>query len=332
MAQQDGFPPPGEWNGWPFDFSQFPHDDFGPPLNYGVWLMTTLAACFLGLRIYCKRLRNRGLWWDDHILVLSFICLVAQSALITFNTTIGYGKHIWDFHPKDLSMFLLMSNTSGFFSILAAMWSKTSFAMTVLRISDGWYKKFIWFIIISINATLGFGAVSTYIQCTPMEKLWTPLMVGGKCWSKEFIIDYNIFTAAYSGTTDIILALLPWKIILTLTLNKKEKIGVLLAMSMGVFAGVASFAKITQLSAINKFDLIDGIWLSVLATAESSITIMAASIPILRALFRHVNMIQPPPAGFCNSDEYDSYLSDNEAADVRNITSNNKNQDPSEKV
>jgi len=33
---------------------------------------------------------------------------------------------------------------------------------------------------------------------------------------------------------DIVLALLPWKIILSLTLNKKERIGVLLAMSMGV--------------------------------------------------------------------------------------------------
>jgi len=33
---------------------------------------------------------------------------------------------------------------------------------------------------------------------------------------------------------DIFLALLPWKIILTLSLNKKEKIGVVIAMSMGV--------------------------------------------------------------------------------------------------
>jgi hypothetical protein len=40
--------------------------------------------------------------------------------------------------------------------------------------------------------------------------------------------------AAYSGAMDIFLALLPWKIILTLSLNRKEKTGVLIAMSMGV--------------------------------------------------------------------------------------------------
>lgn len=33
---------------------------------------------------------------------------------------------------------------------------------------------------------------------------------------------------------DITLALLPWKIILSMTMNKREKLGVLLAMSMGV--------------------------------------------------------------------------------------------------
>ena len=33
---------------------------------------------------------------------------------------------------------------------------------------------------------------------------------------------------------DIVLALLPWKIIWNVAINKKEKVGVLFAMSMGV--------------------------------------------------------------------------------------------------
>ena len=122
-------------------------------------------------------------------------CLVVQTSLITLNTTIGYGKHIWDFHPKDLPMFLFVSNTSGFFSILGAMWSKTSFALTVLRISDGWTKKAIWFMVVSINVLMGFNALATYIQCTPVEKLWSPFMTDGRCWPKEVIINYNIFTS-----------------------------------------------------------------------------------------------------------------------------------------
>jgi hypothetical protein len=41
-------------------------------------------------------------------------------------------------------------------------------------------------------------------------------------------------SSAYSGAMDIILVFIPWGIIWTLTLNKKEKAGVLLAMSMGI--------------------------------------------------------------------------------------------------
>lgn len=72
----------------------------------------------------------------------------------------------------------------------------------------------------------------------------------GVCWPKQIQIHYNIFTASkkpsvanlyphlrclvYSGAMDIVLAFVPWKMIWALTMNRKEKIGVLVAMSMGV--------------------------------------------------------------------------------------------------
>ena len=49
-------------------------------------------------------------------------------------------------------------------------------------------------------------------------------------------IDDQILTLgiAYSGCMDFILALLPWLIIWKLEMKKREKIGIALAMSMGV--------------------------------------------------------------------------------------------------
>ncbi len=41
-------------------------------------------------------------------------------------------------------------------------------------------------------------------------------------------------TAVYSGALDIVLSLLPWKIVWNVAINKKEKIGALIAMSFGV--------------------------------------------------------------------------------------------------
>lgn len=63
----------------------------------------------------------------------------------------------------------------------------------------------------------------------------------------------NIFeTAGYSGAIDFLLAMLPWTIIWTLTMNRKEKFGVAIAMSMGVFAGITSLLKIPAILEIDK--------------------------------------------------------------------------------
>jgi hypothetical protein len=50
------------------------HEDLGPELNIVFWLLTGLAFVFLALRIYCKLHRGRRLWWDDHLLIASWVC------------------------------------------------------------------------------------------------------------------------------------------------------------------------------------------------------------------------------------------------------------------
>jgi hypothetical protein len=56
----------------------------------------------------------------------------------------------------------------------------------------------------------------------------------GKCFPSKIVQDYNTFVATYSGVMDIVLALLPWKIIWTVAINKREKLGALVAMSAGL--------------------------------------------------------------------------------------------------
>jgi rhodopsin domain-containing protein len=50
---------------------------------------------------------------------------------------------------------------------------------------------------------------------------------------------------------DIILALLPWQVIWGLQLNLKEKVGVGIAMSMGMLAGIVAFVKCSVLPSVN---------------------------------------------------------------------------------
>jgi hypothetical protein len=128
---------------------------------------------------------------------------------------------------------LLATQTAGFCGLLAAWWSKTSFAMTLLRISSGWTRRFVWFVIGSVTLVLVANIILQYVQCTPVAKLWDQ-KIPGTCIRKIVIFDYNLFSAAYSGAMDIALSFLPWQIIWRVTMNKKEKLGVVLAMSLGV--------------------------------------------------------------------------------------------------
>ncbi|KAK5657237.1 hypothetical protein OQA88_3296 [Cercophora sp. LCS_1] len=59
-------------------------------------------------------------------------------------------------------------------------------------------------------------------------------------------------------------------------------------MSMGVLAGVAAFVKTGMLKGLYGGELYDTVPLFIWDTVEASITIIAASIPVLRVLIRDV--------------------------------------------
>lgn len=50
-----------------------PHDDYGPQINLTLWSLSAVAAIWLVVRVYCKLARRRGLWWDDHVLLASWV-------------------------------------------------------------------------------------------------------------------------------------------------------------------------------------------------------------------------------------------------------------------
>jgi len=50
-----------------------PHDDAGPVIITVLWVLVSISAISLALRVYCKRKTHRGLWWDDYILLGSWV-------------------------------------------------------------------------------------------------------------------------------------------------------------------------------------------------------------------------------------------------------------------
>ncbi len=118
-------------------------------------------------------------------------------------------------------------------AILGSASSKTSFAFTLLRISDSYMRVALWAIIISMNLVMGLTIVMQLAQCTPFQKNFNPF-IPGTCWDPSIFTYYIIFSSTYSGAMDILLAILPWKIVMATQIRTREKFGVAVAMSMGV--------------------------------------------------------------------------------------------------
>jgi len=49
------------------------HDHAGTRLVAAMWPLLALAGLFLGLRLYCKISRHNRLWWDDYLLIASWV-------------------------------------------------------------------------------------------------------------------------------------------------------------------------------------------------------------------------------------------------------------------
>lgn len=63
-------------------------------------------------------------------------------------------------------------------------WTKMAFAVTLLRLSEGVTKAFIWFIIISLNVTTIISAAVPWMQCVPLAKTWDGTLPG-TCWAPK---------------------------------------------------------------------------------------------------------------------------------------------------
>ncbi|KAJ2900052.1 uncharacterized protein MKZ38_002670 [Zalerion maritima] len=321
-------------------------DDNGPRLRISVWVLLSLATIFMAARFYAKIARGRGLWWDDHIMLASWCMILIDVICITSLVALGIGRHQWDLPDMTASesvKFNLLSALSGTFSILATVWSKTSFAVTLLRITEGKTKMGIWAAIVSMNLFMGGSVLLTWIHCQPMEKVLKP-WVEGQCWDTFKVTKYHIFSGegcltegraltggnagrtAYSAAADIILSILPWFLVMHLQMKLKEKLGVGVAMSLGLFAGATGVVKCAQLPQLwsqdfsckllrlplllllppparaaltrqpaNYYDCYlpflpadVGANLQIWGVAEPAVTVVAASIPVLRVFFRDV--------------------------------------------
>ncbi|KAF4981688.1 hypothetical protein FZEAL_2575 [Fusarium zealandicum] len=257
-------------------------DDRGVRLLASCWSLTAASALLLFLRIYCKLWRGRGLWWDDHLLITSWVSLLIAVSINSYIVTLGFGRHIETVDDADLRIINLNTILVATFGILATTISKTSFAITLYRIATNvWMKRFLIFIIVTINVTTNLVWMFGFAKCTPLEKVWDQ-DVPGTCWEKAPLLKYQLFAAYYSAVLDFVLAFLPWPILMGMSMLRRERLGVAVAMSLGAIAGITAIIKAVLVVNMSSKDITyDRVDLTIWTLTEPAASIMAVCIPVL---------------------------------------------------
>ncbi|KAL0933467.1 uncharacterized protein CTRU02_212430 [Colletotrichum truncatum] len=246
-----------------------------------IWTMVLVTTVFLGLRIYCRAVRTAKMWWDDHLLVISWVFLLIAVSLQTVIYRNGY-------LVTTLSGPLIMpvNLSADTFTKLSLAFSKTSFALTLLRFTDGWAKYVIIITTVIMNAMCIAHSILVWrANCgAPDPHTFEP------CWSATSGLWMNMVGSIISAITDFILAMIPIKVVWSLQMIKREKAGVAIAMGIGCLAGTVAIVKsVESYHAARAVGVEFSRRLAVLSiwiNAEPNATIIAASIPVLRVLLR----------------------------------------------
>ncbi|KAF5025084.1 hypothetical protein F66182_2853 [Fusarium sp. NRRL 66182] len=264
-------------------------DDRGPRLLASIWTLATLSFILLFLRVYCKIWRGKGLWYDDWCLVISWLSLLISVAINTYTVHLGFGTHIWLISDENLREINLYTILGAAFGIIATTVSKTSFAITLYRIATNqWMKYFLIFVIVTINISMNLVWIFGLTKCSPFEKVLVPHHPG-TCWNRKQLLQFQLFAAYYSAILDFVLAFLPWAILMRMSMRRRERLGVAVAMSLGAIAGATGIVKAVLVVNMSSTDLTyDRIDLLIWTLTEPAASIMAICIPVLRMLYREL--------------------------------------------
>lgn len=250
-----------------------------------IWSMTAIAAGILFLRLIIRHVQTK-LWLDDLVLGISWSLLLAQVIVLQVTINMGFGKHALDIDFSHFDDIAYYGATGLSVSIFAISLSKISFAITLLRLTDGWYRKYTYFAMANLAIFAIPVAIIPWVQCRPLTKTFVDI-IPGTCINKYPSVQFGRFQAIWSAILDVSLALLPWKILWGLKMRFAEKIGVCIAMSMGILAGAAAIIRGHYIELLTTQDLSYDAYNSVIwSAAETALTIFATSMPVLRVFFK----------------------------------------------
>ncbi|KAI1778659.1 hypothetical protein F4818DRAFT_306297 [Hypoxylon cercidicola] len=272
----------------------------GPELLAIIWVFTVLAVITVGLKLLTRAHMLHALGWDDFFIFFSAILIIICTSIFTYDVHLGMGRHASDLPVEKLGYTVMINFIGNPFGIMAYSFPNISVAILLERLMapNKWRAIGLYTLTILQCVIAGISCVLLFVQCTPSEYLWNPI-VPAHCFPPGTMSRYSYFVGSFTAFTDIVLAIVPIASFWNLQLPKKTKVSLCLVMGCTLFAAICAIVKTTYLNELEDLDdfTYGTVDLIIWAIVEANVIIIAACMPTLRPLFSRVFKKQPVSEG-----------------------------------
>ncbi|KAK7953950.1 integral membrane family protein [Apiospora saccharicola] len=256
-----------------------------------VFLTLTWISVFL--RTYVRAIMLKGFQADDWLMLISQIIFTISCAFILAGYFVGLGRHNKSLdQPSEIAALEFQALATATY-VLDMMFIKLSIGIFLLRLAtQKRYRYLIWgsLVVITIwSLALFFWNL---FQCNPVPAQWDYTILErdpkAHCASGEEIVSAAYALSVMTILSDWLYALIPIPIVWNVKMTTQAKITVVLILSMGVFASIATLIRLKFLADLTDLSdiLYGGTDSMVWTLVEPGVAIIASSLVTIRPLLR----------------------------------------------
>ncbi|KAI0914583.1 hypothetical protein F4823DRAFT_636026 [Ustulina deusta] len=256
-----------------------------------ITFLLILATSTFILAVYVKLFYVKKLYLEDFLAFAGFVLYVAQVyCSLDLIAHFGLFVHQWNVRVKDLASILYLVHIGSEFYAVCITLLKTAILLEWVRIfvpratRGGFFWTchiLLWTNVVFYTAIL----ISANLTCKPYAKLWDKTLPGNCSDNNEF----DVATASYNLISDVLILLLPQRMIWRLHLETKKKIGIAVIFAIGISACIATAYRLyASIEYLERADATYGIANIALGTeAEVVCALLIFYVPTLPKAFKN---------------------------------------------
>ncbi|KAH7024506.1 uncharacterized protein B0I36DRAFT_162542 [Microdochium trichocladiopsis] len=201
-------------------------------------LVLIIATGSAGLRAYSRICIVKKVQIEDYMALGALGAFIAYvGGVFAFMRVCGSFVHQWNVQLKDLPTLNYIVYVCTVLNEVVFLLIKPCILIEWTRIFSTRRDYFFWTCaaLITINVLWYIAVILlANLECFPKEKIWDKTIVGGRCLDPIQVKLIWVYNAAVNLGLDVVILILPQKVIWTLKLNRKKRVGLSMIFAFGL--------------------------------------------------------------------------------------------------